>query len=816
MNKNIKNFLTVLSFFLLILASRLFLLNSSMDFFDSTQYFWRSASTKLIDAISSGHAPYHPGYIFFTWLTNNLLVHLNINDTPIAAAIPSAIFGTLTIVFFYLLTKEIFNKKIAFFSALLAAITPYFWISNIAIMVDPTMICFYMLSLYLFYLWLSKKNYLFLILSGFAIGYAIWTHTQIAFWSLGFVAIFIYKIKPKEWLKTIFQSLPALLGIIFFIYIYLFLLVRTAHNPTYLSALKYLFTGNAGDHMPLSLKPGMINYLTIMTTLGALFSILGFVKLFFDKKRQKLLMLLIWLIPGLFFSALYLYANLYGRSSMISIFPATIAISYFLTSWKTKNLSIKIFQSALIFLIIIQFLAISIPVVKKYATEPGVYEELGQKQQQLPAGGLYITSNLAKTSSGYAFYDTIWETSLEQIYQDIEATDKKNKPIFIGQDAIMFGFYKYDGNNWEIKSTALGEPGEHSTIAAELFSKYNSNLAASSQFNNKTSTYQLKTNNQSFKERLTKGLNALTDNQSLILGHMIDSNSNNPIARDLINIYSNQTRYIVSPENIKRNDFIYYLYNIIIYKIKKSDILRDPLIFTYSDKSGFFTVILPKNQSQNLDLIASSFNLSTNEIFPGKQMPFQFNSQKDQKLIIDSQKNEEAEKIDEIINTVDLNKSFYLILNKNSNKINYSLYNFSYKVDLSDKLSAITLPSFSDKIISDDSSVSKKVRFQPKKEEGLVVFGPWINLEKGSYKLNFKTKILNPDEDKIGSVSVTHNNTQVLAEKNIETNNLITDSYQDIILNFEVMDKLNGVEFKMNSLGNSDIYLDYIGLSKIK
>jgi len=815
-NKINKDFLIVLGLFLVVLASRIFLLNDSIDFFDSAQYVWRSELPHFFDAISTGHAPHHPGYILFTWLVNHLLNYFSVHDTYLAAAVPSAIFGSLAVLFFYLLVKEIFGKRIALLAALLVAITPYFWISNIAVIVDPTMICFYILSLYLFYLWLDKKNYLFLILSGLALGYSIWTHTQIAFWLLGFVALFIYKIKPKGWLKTFLLSLPILIGVILFIFFYLFVLVKTGHNPTYLAALKYLFGGNAGDHMPFSLKPGITNYIIIMTALGTLFSILGFIKLFLDKEYQKFLFLLIWLIPGLFISALYLYANLYGRSSMIAIFPGMIAVSYFLISWQAKKPYLKILQVILILLIIGQLLAISIPIIKKYASEPGVFQELGDIQKSLPKDGLYITSNLAKTSPGYDHYDVIWETPQATLKQDIENTLDQNKPVYISQDAIMFGFYRYDGDNWEIYSTALGGPEEHDTLAAELFSKYNFNLVATSNLNNKTAIFELTKKTQATEDRLKSGLDNLSSNQSLVLGQLFDSNSSFPVSRDLINIYSNEDKYVISPERINYRDLIYYLKNLIEYRIKKTDDLRDPLLFTYSDQSGFFTAALPEAQSQNLDLVASSFNLSTNDVFPGETIQLQFSHQKDQKLIVTQEKEGVAEDINEIIRLMPTDNSFYLTLDKKGKQIKYHIYHFIYQLDLSDRISAVNLPSMVGKTIEDSLSETKNIRYVAKGESDLAVFGPWVSLEKGNYQIKFRTKVLSPEQDILGSVSVTCNETQPIAQKDIEAKDLTPGVYQDIILDFQIPEKLDGVEFKMQSNGSAEIYLDYISLEKIE
>lgn len=812
MKKSVKEFYIVLIAFLALLASRVFLLNSSIDFFDSMQYVWRTNSTLLYDALSTGHAPHHPGYIFLTFWVNKIMLHFNFSDIPFAAALPSAIFGTLAVLFFYLLTKEIFGRKIAALSAILVAVTPYFWISNIAIIVDPTMICFYILSLYLFYIWLDKKNFLVLLLSGFALGYSMWAHTQIAFWFLGFIGLFIYKVPIKEWVKRAVQSLLMFVGIAFFIYLYLFVLVKTNHNPTYLTALKYLFGGNAGDHMALSVSPGINNYLIIMTVLGTLFSIFGFIKLYLDKKYKALIMLLIWLVPGLLLSALYLYANLYGRSSMICIFPGMIAVSYFLVSWQGINTSMKVVQYLLISLILGQLLYISVPIVNKYAKEPGAYQEIADKQTKLLPGGIYIASNLAKTTTNYnGESDVIWEMPQVKVSSDIKKALSNNKPVYIGQDAIMFPFYKYDGNNWEIESTGISKAKEQKTLASSLFSKYNSYLMATSTLGNKTAVYSLENDNKTLEDRLKMAVNNTANNQSLVVGKITDIYTGKPVSQDLINIYSNQPELTLSPERINYRDLIYYFKKNMDYRMNKTDQFRDPLLFTYTDRSGYFTATIPEKQSRDLSLVAKTFNLSTDDIFPGQNMPMQFSKAEDRNLVVVSEKQGETENINEIAKLVE-NKSYYIVLNKNNNKISYRIYYFDYKIDLSDKMPATNLVSYNNNITVDTSSEMKEVRYSQKGNKDLFIFGPWIYLKKGEYQVKYRTKFDNAENEDIATAYITYNNTEMLAKKNISFSDLKQGDYQDVILDFSVPQDLEGVEFKMEVTGDADIYLDYISL----
>jgi len=815
------NFYLPAILFILVLLSRLLLLNGSIDFFDSTQYIWRSELPTLKEALSTGHAPYHPGYIFFTWIIYQIFKLFGTPDTSLVAAIPSAIFGSLTILFFYLLVKKIFDAKIAFLSVILATLIPFFWISNISIIVDPTMICFYILSLYLFYLWLDEKNYYYLIISSFSLGFSMWTHTQIAFWCLSFVALFFYKIKFKDYLKIIIKSIPFIIGPVFFIGVYLYLLVGAGHNPNYIDALKYLFTGNAGDHMPFSFFPGVRNYTIIMTTLVAGFSVLGIVKMLLDKKYDKFFMIVIWLFPGLFLSALYLYANLYGRSSMIAIFPGVTAVSYFLLSWKAKNLVAKVVQASLIILTLCQLLWISLPVIKTYATQPAALEELAKFHKELKPGGLYITSNQAKTIYYYrqlgGKIDIIWEMPKEKIDQDINQAVLELKPLYIGQDAIMFPYYIYDGHNWEIKSTDIGGPSEHNTLASNYFSDFNFILEKVSKLKNKTAVYNMNPNDINFKQRLKQSVQVLPNNQSLIFGRLIDSNTDNFVARSQINIYSNQPQYIISPERINWRDWIFYLYNWVVFQNHKSYDKIEPLIFNYSDRQGYFSMVLPIDQSDSLNLIATNYNLSTNDIFPDGNQKIAFVPKNSQELNIIDQKIGQTKSLEEICNLIDNSRSYYLKLNKNDDHYQYKINYFDYNINLVQKIASTLLPSQSEEIVNDPTSELQNVRVIKKGKEGYLIFGPWIKLNPGAYKINFKIKVdgVKKNDKNIGYIEVKADKHQKsIAQKELRISDFKSGEYQDINLNFHSKDNLNGVEFRLYSNGFADIYLDNISINQ--
>ena len=140
----------------LLFASRLLLISNSADFFDATQYI-RRVQELFWSSLTSGHPPFHPLYIAFGNIFYKILASIGLNNAVIAATLPSAIFGSLAIVVFYLFTKDIFNRKIALLASILAAIMPFIWIFSITVLVDPAGLFFFLLAIYLY--WLGLKDH---------------------------------------------------------------------------------------------------------------------------------------------------------------------------------------------------------------------------------------------------------------------------------------------------------------------------------------------------------------------------------------------------------------------------------------------------------------------------------------------------------------------------------------------------------------------------------------------------------------------------------------------------------------------------------
>ena len=99
---------------LIIVITRFFFFDGSPDYFDATQYLWRTNTGSLLDALSTGHAPYHPGYLFFSYYIHNIFQFFDIDNLEIAATLPAIIFGSLALWFFYLLSLRMTKNYLKF------------------------------------------------------------------------------------------------------------------------------------------------------------------------------------------------------------------------------------------------------------------------------------------------------------------------------------------------------------------------------------------------------------------------------------------------------------------------------------------------------------------------------------------------------------------------------------------------------------------------------------------------------------------------------------------------------------------------------
>jgi uncharacterized repeat protein (TIGR02543 family) len=135
---------------------------------------------------------------------------------------------------------------------------------------------------------------------------------------------------------------------------------------------------------------------------------------------------------------------------------------------------------------------------------------------------------------------------------------------------------------------------------------------------------------------------------------------------------------------------------------------------------------------------------------------------------------------------------------------------------------AANLPGYGE-VVSDPTSMSGQVRVAHSSEAytGCIVFGPYVTLPAGNYRVTFRLKSSNVripgplavlDAVKV----VRQGGDNILAQKRIATTDLPTNSWQQVSLTFNLTAITDNIEFRVTFLpGSSDLYVDTINVSKL-
>ncbi len=132
-----------------------------------------------------------PVYIYLTAISEALF-----GLTPFAIRLISVLSGIGTVIFTYLLTKRIFDKKIAVFSSFLVAVEPWsLFLSRAAF--EANLSLFFVVSGVYFFL-LGMEKYKYFLVSVFLLGLSLWTYNSARVFTplLILALVFLYKKEP--------------------------------------------------------------------------------------------------------------------------------------------------------------------------------------------------------------------------------------------------------------------------------------------------------------------------------------------------------------------------------------------------------------------------------------------------------------------------------------------------------------------------------------------------------------------------------------------------------------------------------------------
>lgn len=142
--------------------------------------------------------------------------------TLVTSRLLSIIFGSLSIVILFLLTKNLFGKKIAIISSFLLTFSPFILLNTLAEM-DIAMMFFILLSCYFFILGLKNKNKKNLLLSSLFFGIAILTKTIAATFLPAFIIFYFYYQKTQNKNKKLITKESVKIWIYFIIILFILL-----------------------------------------------------------------------------------------------------------------------------------------------------------------------------------------------------------------------------------------------------------------------------------------------------------------------------------------------------------------------------------------------------------------------------------------------------------------------------------------------------------------------------------------------------------------------------------------------------------------
>lgn len=147
------------------------------------------------------HPPGYPIYIFFGRVVDYFL-----NDPVQSLIFISIIFGSLSIMSIYLISSKFFDKRVGIISAVILSLTPaHMFFSEVA-MSDITGLFFEITTVYLLYIGLENKRYLYF--ASFILGITVGIRaTDIILLILFLIAVYINRTKLKEFIISIFLIL---------------------------------------------------------------------------------------------------------------------------------------------------------------------------------------------------------------------------------------------------------------------------------------------------------------------------------------------------------------------------------------------------------------------------------------------------------------------------------------------------------------------------------------------------------------------------------------------------------------------------------
>lgn len=424
------------------LLSRFWYLNPKNVFFDSVEYLSRWSSDNFWEALVSGHPPLHTGYVLSFWPFYRLGEWLNWQSPTILVLSIQIIMSVFTVWLIFKVIEMLFDKHSAIKTVFIFAISPFFWITNVSVMMESTYLFYWILSVYLLLKYLDKKSddVRLLLLSGISWGLAFLTHSVVIMW-IPFVIILALLRNRKRFKKIVYTGMFVVL---IFSLVNGFLLAER-FNTTLGGGLYWLYGAKFGEHAQISgnilltslrlIRNWIVPLGYNQTWTVMLLSLIGFIKLIRVRKWQDLLILSLWIFPTMITNQWW-DSLFFGRHALIGLIAFVYLATFYLNDicWLLLS-TLMIFNS----INSMDYLRGEIP-----------YLKVAENIKYLENDGLLIDTHFARpqTDNLYQgkteFVDEPGWSGTDIIDQINEKLDK-NLPVYISSQALSEPYGLFNG-----------------------------------------------------------------------------------------------------------------------------------------------------------------------------------------------------------------------------------------------------------------------------------------------------------------------------------------------------------------------------------
>lgn len=416
--------------FAIIFVAEFLTTPKALLFYDQIEYFRIVSTHNLWQVMPLGHFPIHPVFLAIFWITSRLVL----------PNLTAFIFGVMSGVLMYQISKIIFKKGNFWLAAVIFSLMPAVWLINTNLMVQSVSLTFYLLSIYFF----LRKRKIGFILSLFLL---MGVHIESITWiPTIFLIPLIFEIKfgKKEFIKYLIYTIWGVIAsIIFYVCIYYF---------------GHLNFSGSNEQLITYFSSGIFRmirniWLSFTRGFGSLTPFVTFWLLTKNVKTKKVL--LAWV--G-FFTILFLVgANWQGDFMVRRMIFGAVIIALAIYKYIGKY--------SVYFVLYLVSIVIANGILY-YRENPNMALAAMQKRiDVLPKGQVLLQSHYYKPFTGYDG-TILWigNDDLGQIDKYLNA-DKK---VFITKESVTAPYLLVVGNNYHI--TSVGKVGE--SESRFLFKKY--------------------------------------------------------------------------------------------------------------------------------------------------------------------------------------------------------------------------------------------------------------------------------------------------------------------------------------------------------